>query len=255
MVFDAFTGPFESVLVSRSAHIRHLADDSEQPRVDPVGMSMKKVLLGFLPWVVFTLVSTRLGPGAVATACVLAFLVAGGLIVRARLHHESAKLLEVTGAVVFLGLAVLAAAWPAADGFLAGYGRALAAAVLAVVIFVLLPVLPFTEQYARENVPREYWHSPRFRSINRRISAAWGGVVAVMAVSHALAGTVEVPEPGVGPLHRPVDLLFNWIVPGLLVWAAVSYTQRVTGEGGDHAPAASPASGVRPAGTVGGGRR
>ena len=203
-------------------------------------MSMKRVLVGFVPWIVFTLVATRLGPGAVGVACVLAFVVAVGLVVRSVSRGESPKLLEVTGAAVFLGLAVVAAAVPGVDGVLADYGRALAAAILAAVIFALLPVMPFTEQYARESVPREYWHTAEFRSINRRISAAWGGVVAVMALSHAVAGTVEVPDPGVGPLHRPVDLAFNWIIPGLLVWAAAGYTRRVSGERGSVPTARGP---------------
>ena len=61
---------------------------------------------------------------------------------------------------MFLVLGGISFLYPAADAFLAGYGRALAAAILAAVIFLLLPVMPFTEQYARESVPREYWHSP-----------------------------------------------------------------------------------------------
>jgi hypothetical protein len=198
-------------------------------------MSMKQVLVGFVPWIVFTLVATRTGPGAVGVACVLAFLVAVGLIVRSVSRGESPKVLEVVGAVVFLGLGGISLVYPAADAFLSGYGRAVAAAVLAAVIFLLLPVMPFTEQYARESVPREYWNTAEFRSINRRISAAWGGVVATMAVSHALAGTFEAPDPGVRLLHRPVDLVFNWIVPGVLVWAAARYTQKVSG-GPDAAP-------------------
>jgi hypothetical protein len=80
-------------------------------------------------------------------------------------------------------------------------------------------VQPFTAQYARETVPREYWHTREFRSINRRISAAVIAVIAAMAVSHALGGLLGGrPDPGVGPLHRLVDLVFNWIIPGLLVW-------------------------------------
>jgi hypothetical protein len=196
-------------------------------------MSFTKVLIGFVPWIVFSLVATRLGPNAVAVACVLAFLVAGALIARSLVRGESAKLLEVTGAVVFLALGVVAAVVPGIDAFLASYGRALAAAILAVVIFALLPVMPFTEQYARESVPRQYWHTARFRAVNRRISAIWGAAVAVMALGHAIAGTVEVPDPGVGPLHRPVDLVFNWLIPGGLVWYAAKQTQRISGHSPD----------------------
>ena len=208
-------------------------------------MSMTKVLVGFVPWIVFSLVATRIGPGAVAAAAVLAFLVAVGLIVRSVVRGESPKLLEVCGAVVFLALAVLAGIAPGLDPVLASYGRAIAAAVLAVVIFLLLPVMPFTEQYARESVPRQYWHTPEFRSVNRRISAVWGGVVAAMAVGHAVAGTFEVPDPGVGLLHRPVDLVFNWLVPGLLVWWAAGYTTRVSGAASSSAPTTAVAAGGR----------
>jgi hypothetical protein len=192
-------------------------------------MSMTKVLVGFVPWIVFSLVATRLGAGAVGAACVLALLVAVGLIARSVLRGQTPKLLEVTAAVVFLALGVVAEFVPGSDALLSSYGRAVAAAILAVVIFALLPVIPFTEQYARESVARQYWHTGEFRAINRRVSAAWGGVIAAMAASHAVAGTFEVPDPGVGLLHRPIDLVFNWIIPGLLVWAAVHYTQRTSG--------------------------
>jgi hypothetical protein len=217
-----------------------MADVSRPERRDRHRMSMQKVLVGFLPWIMFSLVSTRLGPGAVGTACGLAFVLSIGLIVRSMSHGGSAKLLEVTGAAVFLVLGIAAFTVPGIDGLLASYGRAIAAAVLAAVILGTLPVMPFTEQYARETVPQQYWHTPEFHSINRRISAAWGAVVAAMAVSHALAGTFEVPDPGVRLLHRPVDLVFNWIVPGLLVWAAARYTQRLSG-GSDDTPAVAAA--------------
>lgn len=198
---------------------------------------MKQVLVGFIPWIVFTLVAIRIGPGAVGVACALAFLVAVGLIIRSMTRGESPKVLEVVGAVVFLGLGLVSFGYPAADAFLSGYGRAIAAATLAAVIFLLLPVIPFTEQYARESVRREYWHTPQFRSINRRISAAWGGAIGVMALSHAIAGTFEASDPGVRLLHRPVDLVFNWIVPALLIWAAAHYTQRASDEAGQDEPA------------------
>jgi hypothetical protein len=215
-----------------------MADVRGAARRDRCGMSMKQVFVGFVPWIVFTLVATRVGPGAVGVACVLAFVVAVGLVVRSVSRGGSPKLLEVVGAVVFLVLGAVAFAVPAVDGFLSGYGRAVAAAILAATIFVLLPVMPFTEQYAREGVPREYWHTPEFRSVNRRISAAWGGAIAVMAVSHAVAGTFEAPDAGGRLLHRPVDLVFNWVVPALVLWAAARCTQRASAAATD-APAAA----------------
>jgi hypothetical protein len=210
-------------------------------------VSLQKVLVGFVPWLVFTVIATRAGAGAVGVAAVLALLVALGLVIGSTRRGESVKLLEITAVVVFGGYAVVSFVDPSADAFLAAYGRALAALLLAVVIFASLPVAPFTEQYARDSVPREYWHTPQFRSVNRRISAVWGGAVAVMAASHAVAGAVTVPDPGVRLLHRPVDLVFNWIVPGLLIWFAVSCTRRIAGAAA--APAAAQPS--HPAGHPG----
>lgn len=189
-------------------------------------MSFIKVLSGFVPWIVFTLAASRFGSGAVGLACLLALLVAVGLVIRSVARGESPKLLEVTGAVVFLALGIVAFAVPGSDAFLAGYGRALAAVVLGVVIFATLPVMPFTEQYARETVPREFWQSHRFRSVNRRISAVWGVVIVAMAASHAVAGTFDAPGAAAA---RPVDLVFNWVVPALLIWAAVAFTRRAQG--------------------------
>jgi hypothetical protein len=202
---------------------------------DPQGMSMLKVLTGFIPWIVFSLVATRAGAGGVTTAALLAFFVAVAFLVRSMVRGRSLKLLEVTAAIVFAVYGIAGALDPATDAFLSQYGRSLATFILAVVIFALLPVLPFTEQYARETVPQQFWHSPVFRSVNRRISAAWGGVIAVMAVGHALAGLVA--EPGTTLPIRPVDLVLNWGVPALLSWWAVRYTVRVSADA-HHAAAA-----------------
>lgn len=198
-------------------------------------MSMLKTLTGFVPWAVFSLVATREGAGGVTTAALLAFFVAVGFMIASMAHGRSPKVLEVTGALVFAAFGVVGIVDPAADAFLADYGRSLATLILAVVIFALLPVMPFTEQYARETVPQQYWHSPVFRSVNRRISAAWGGVIAVMAVGHALAALITEPDATVP--NRPVDLLFNWVVPALLTWWAVRYTGRVSAEAHDAAAA------------------
>jgi hypothetical protein len=197
-------------------------------------MSTKQILLGFLPWIAFSVVATRVGPGAVGTAALLAFAVAAGLLVHSMVRGRSPKLLEVAGAVTFALAGIWATVSPASDVVLASYGRGGAALILAALIFLTLPVRPFTEQYARESVPEQYWHSPQFHAINRRISAAWGAAVAVMGVGHLIAGALTaqaVEYSGYLP-SRPVDLLLNWIVPGLLVLAAARYTTRVTTEAG-----------------------
>ena len=42
---------------------------------------------------------------------------------------------------------------------------------------------PFTIQYAREQVPAQYWSSPRFLHVNQVITAGWAVAFAVLAVA------------------------------------------------------------------------
>jgi hypothetical protein len=39
---------------------------------------------------------------------------------------------------------------------------------------IILILVPFIEQFARESVPRSQWTSPTFKKINLGLSAAWG---------------------------------------------------------------------------------
>jgi hypothetical protein len=48
------------------------------------------------------------------------------------------------------------------------------AIVIGAVILLLVPVIPFTEQYAKQSVPREEWGSPTFKRVNHGLSVAWG---------------------------------------------------------------------------------
>jgi hypothetical protein len=174
-------------------------------------MSVKEIALGFAPWVVFALVATR---GGVGIAAVLGFVLAAALLVRAVVRGSGPKLLEITAAATFAVIAGWALLSPASDAFLAAYGQGAATLVLAAVIGLTLPVRPFTEQYARETVPREHWDSPRFHSVNRRISAVWGGTLAAMGAANLLGNALG-------------GLVLTWIVPVLLVVAALRWTQRV----------------------------
>jgi hypothetical protein len=124
--------------------------------------------------------------------------------------------------VVFAGYAVVALVAPSTEHFLGGYGRSVAALLLAAVIYAALPVLPFTEQFAREQVPARVAADPRFRALNRRLSAVWGAVVLGLGAGHALATALA------GDVGRFVELVLAWGVPAVLLVAALRYTGRVT---------------------------
>ena len=189
-------------------------------------MSITKLLLGFAPWILYAVLVNWAGPASVPVAALLAFAVAAALIVRTVLHGRTAKILEVTGAALFAVYAVVAFAAPATEPFFAGFGRALSTLALAAVIFATLPVRPFTEQFARESVPESVWHTPRFHSTNRRISAAWGAGVLVMALAHTLAALLENPV---------TNLLLNWGVPIAVFVVVLGYTKRTVAAARHHA--------------------
>lgn len=184
-------------------------------------MSKAKLFIGFVPWIAYTVIVNWAGPASVPAAALLAFATAAALVVRSMLRGESAKILEVTGAALFACYAVVALAAPATAPFLAGYGRALSTLVLGVVIFASLPVRPFTEQFARQSVPQSAWHSPRFRAVNRRISAAWGGAVLVMGLGHVAATAFA------GTIGRFGEILLNWGLPIAMILLALRYTEHV----------------------------
>ena len=61
--------------------------------------------------------------------------------------------------------------------------------IAAVALGSLLAFTPFTDQYARESVPRQYWDSPLSRRTNRILTVMWGGVFLVTALLGLLART------------------------------------------------------------------
>ena len=122
--------------------------------------------------------------------------------------------------LAFVGFTVVAfKADPATAAFVDRYARAIAAGLLATIAFGSLLVVPFTEQYARESVPRQLWSSPQFKRINRKLTTMWGLVFAAMVPAHVIGGALDT--------HR-ANLIFNWAIPIVLVIWAAKRTARVS---------------------------
>jgi hypothetical protein len=120
-----------------------------------------------VPWVLFTLLAQH---STLKVAAVAALVVAGAIMVRSILTG-GLKLLELGAVIAFIAFTVVAFAGDhATAAWMARYSRAIAAALLAVIAFGSLVFTPFTEQYAREQVPREFWSSATFKATNRRLS-------------------------------------------------------------------------------------
>jgi hypothetical protein len=104
--------------------------------------------------------------------------------------------------------------------------------------------MPFTEEYARQTVPREYWGSPTFKKINRVLSAAWGAAIVVIGAAGVLV-TVLDAHAGDTARNNVEDLVLNWVVPIAVIWAMIKFTatypDRVDRAAGD--PVAPPTVG------------
>jgi hypothetical protein len=174
-------------------------------------MNGKNLLLGISPWIAFTILPSVFGASSVGWAAAIAGLGSLILAMRNLVRDRSVTLIDISGVATFTVLTILGFAGQM-DNFLVDYGRGLAAAVLAAVMFTSSFFTPFTEHYARQGVDRRYWGSPAFRAVNRRISQLWAGIIAVMAVGHIVAGSLP---------DRPVLVMsLNWGLPiTMALWA------------------------------------
>ncbi|MEU9113742.1 hypothetical protein AB0D04_18665 [Streptomyces sp. NPDC048483] len=162
----------------------------------------------------------------------LAALLASVVLILPDLKHGAPKMLNVAGLVFFAVVSVLALVLDTDDlADLERYSRVISSGFIAVVALGSLAFVPFTEQYAREQTPREVWGHPLFRKVNVRLTALWGGVFALSAVSYLVGMQTDAGADW-----------FNWIIPiGLLVVAV-----KVTAWYPDHVRAAAGAPPARP---------
>jgi hypothetical protein len=185
--------------------VANVTDDGRQTHHGPRG----GIYVAFAPWILFTLITQHDTLKAAAITALLASVVIAAPSVAAR----RPKLLELGAVLAFVGFTVASfIADPSATVWLARYARAIAALLLALIAFSSLLFIPFTEQYARESVPRQFWSTPRFKQINRQLTVMWGCVFLVMMGSHVIAGAIDT---------RRGNTIFNWVVPIILIiWAA-----------------------------------
>jgi intracellular septation protein A len=174
-------------------------------------MKSASVFLGFAPWIVFSVIA---GPSTWMWAALAALVCSLIISVPTWVRTRSTNVLEVVGLVFFAALTVAALVLDRADlMFLEDNAQLLSSLVLVVVVFGgLLVGRPFTEYYARQTTPREYWGNATFRHINRVLTLVWGGVFVVNALSDLVVrfgGSSDV---------------FTWVLPAIAVVAGIKIT-------------------------------
>ena len=134
------------------------------------------ILLAFAPFIVFAIIDRLAGgvAGLIAGAAVSVALLARDLT-----SGRTLKILEVGTTILFSGMALYTALFDPAWSIV-GVRLRVDAGLLLVVLVSMALRRPFTLQYAREQVSREFWGSPEFARTNYVITGVWALAFAVM---------------------------------------------------------------------------
>jgi MFS family permease len=186
-------------------------------------VTVLSIVAGFVPWIVFSFVSTRLAADGVAWSALVAVAMTLIALVYGRRRHAP-TMLNLYSLVLFGAMAVAGfVGGPDVDRWLYDWGRPLVGVVLGLLILAFTPFSPFTVEYARQTTPREYWGSPVFMKINRTVSAVWGVALVVTGAAAVLVTALGAHADGTDNPYL-LDLLLNWVVPIAAIVAAVRFT-------------------------------
>ncbi len=175
------------------------------------GRSGSNLYFGFAPWIVFAVVAS---PSTWEFAA-LAALIVSVVLARPDFRRHDVKLLDVAGIVFFAVLSLLALFLDRSDmSDIEKYASVISSAALAVIAFGSMLFVPFTEQYARDTTPKEFWDRPLFKKINRVLTLLWGVTFVATGVFAYIA--VEVSDG---------KAWFNWILPIVALVAMVKFTE------------------------------
>jgi hypothetical protein len=145
------------------------------------------ILLGLTPFIAFFVLMQLVYPlGGLLGAFAVSVLLG---VVQWR-RGETIKVLEI-GSLALFGVLALYTLIAAPDWTVATVRLAVDGGLFLIALISLVIGQPFTLQYARESVPREFWTTPVFFSTNVRITAVWTAAFAVMTAADAAAQYVE----------------------------------------------------------------
>lgn len=186
-------------------------------------MKSLSFVLGFVPWIAFTVVADRMAANAVAWSALLAVGLTGTALALAVRRHGPVTLNWVS-LVLLAAIAVAGfTGGGGTDDWLFTWGRPLVGVVLGLFVLLTASSRPFTEEYARQSTPREHWGSPTFRSVNRVISAAWGAGLVVIGLAGVAVTLLDEHATSRSSDHL-VELVLNWVVPIAVIWGLVSFS-------------------------------
>jgi hypothetical protein len=171
-------------------------------------------LVGLSPWILYSLVE---GEGRLELSAALAFGLAAFILFLNWIRGDRPKMLEYSDVVYFGALAIVIAFASAGTlRWLELWGGEVAnIALLVIVLGSILIRQPFTLQYAKEDTPEEYWHTPEFLRVNYLISWVWAGAFFIEAASGFYGDAV---------LDDSNNIWTGWIIQTLPLIIAAQFT-------------------------------
>ncbi len=159
-------------------------------------------VLGFAPWIALSLIQ---GPGRLTLAGIVALAMSMLFVLLDWLRGNSVKVLAVVGVLSFaVFLAVVSAVSKPSQHWLETWFGELSNVIIVLIVAAsMLERVPFTIQYAREEVDREHWQDEHFIRLNYQLTAAW----AVSFLFAAIVGFI-----GDAVLHNNSNLWTGWIL-------------------------------------------
>jgi hypothetical protein len=175
-------------------------------------MKTLTLIFTFLPLIIFSVLARFLPHSYVGVAGLAGAVIA--LIAIATSHPIwPPKIINACSLVLFALIAVLGFTLGSHDDrWLGTWGGAGMPLIIGLIILVLVPVIPFTEQFARQTVPHAYWSSPTFKKINRVLSAGWGVAIFAVGVSRVAAAAINGHTT-----RRLPELLLGLAVPSVIL--------------------------------------
>jgi hypothetical protein len=200
-------------------------------------MKPATLILAFLPLIAFSLLSRLLPHGDIGVAGLVAAVIALTAIATSS-RRWPPKILNTCSLVLFTLIAVLGFTLGTDDDrWLATWGGAGIGVVIGLVILALIPVMPFTEQFARETTPASYWGSPTFKKINRVLSMAWGAAIVALGASRVAAAAINGHTT-----RRLPETLLGLVIPVLIILYMLKFSRTYPDQVTRAEPADVPAS-------------
>ena len=175
-------------------------------------MNPVSVLVGFLPFIAFDVLSERDFPNAIGWACIASLALSAALFALSGWNNRGSTVLTVAGIGIFGVFAAMDFIGGAGiDRWLVEWAAAVVMVALGAFILVMLPFRPFTEEIARQSVPREYWNTPTFKHVNLVLSTLWGLQQLLLGLLSVVV--IAVAHTGADLTAGHLDLRLNWVIP------------------------------------------